>query len=91
MNNDACNYQINPAGIGKDVMSIRNLRILLQLLHDIYILISQQPDRIKIQMKHTDLLALVAQYKDKRIKFIGQKLTKLSSWIWLQQHQFYLL
>ena len=42
-------------------------------------------------MKYTDLLALVAQDNDKRIKFIGHKLTKLSSCTWLQQQQFYLL
>ena len=47
MINDVYNYQINPPGIGKDVMSIRNLRILLQLLHDIFILISQQPEGFK--------------------------------------------
>jgi hypothetical protein len=46
MNSDAYNYQINPPGIGKDVMSIRNLRILLQLLHDIFNLLSQQPEGV---------------------------------------------
>jgi hypothetical protein len=47
MNNDGYNYQINPPGIGKHVMSIRNLRILLQLLHDIFSLLSQQPEGVK--------------------------------------------
>jgi hypothetical protein len=40
MNNYAYKYQINPAGIGKDVMSIRYIRFLLQLLHDIFKFIS---------------------------------------------------
>jgi hypothetical protein len=30
-------------------------------------------------MKYTEIVALVAQYSAKRIKIIGQKLTKLSS------------
>ena len=46
MNNDAYKYQINPAGIGKDVMSIRYFRFLLQLLQDIFKFISPQPEGI---------------------------------------------
>jgi hypothetical protein len=46
MNNDSYNYQINLAGIGKDVVSIRYFRFLLQLLHDICKFISPQPEGI---------------------------------------------
>jgi hypothetical protein len=44
MNNDTYKYQINPAGIGKGVMSIQYFRFLLQLLHDIFKFISLQPE-----------------------------------------------
>jgi hypothetical protein len=46
MNNYAHKYQINKAGIGEDVMSIRYSRFLLQLLHGIFKFISLQPEGI---------------------------------------------
>jgi hypothetical protein len=47
MDYDAYKYENNLASIGKDVMSIRYFRFLLQLLHDIFKFISPQSEGIK--------------------------------------------